>query len=460
MCTPDLKGSQGSFSAFSTHPETGGYTGGSAFPLTREGDDLVGAIEGPEDLFTDEGGALRVPFRITPGRDGESVTVRLEGETYKLKRGEYSPWITLTFKTALGMKASGNVRLLVTETGPRFSLYVTPVNIDPEKPALPISHPSYFAIYLAKLLGSFATLGMAEDTWALNEGVIDDKAFLEQTWMIHAEREAMFLNALEHTSHGVVACVFDATDRVQHMFHRHGPNGAIEELYRRADELVGKTMRHVDDGTVLFVLSDHGFTSFRRGVNLNTWLHRNGYLALKDGATESGPYFQGVDWNRTRAYALGLSGLYLNLKGREASGTVARGAEAAALEEELVRKLSNLHDEETGETAIRQAYATKSLYQGPYLDAAPDLIIGYNDGYRTSWDAATGKVGARVIEDNLKAWSGDHCVDPPLVPGVLFANRKIDADDPGIEDLAPTALELFGIGVPEWMEGKPVFRAA
>jgi predicted AlkP superfamily phosphohydrolase/phosphomutase len=167
-----------------------------------------------------------------------------------------------------------------------------------------------------------------------------------------------------------------------------------------------------------------------------------------------------VDWSRTKAYALGLSGVYLNVKGRESAGIVEPGAEAGALERELVGKLSKMRDEELGETAIREAYATKSLYKGPYLEAGPDLIIGYNAGYRTAWDAATGKVGRKVIEDNRKAWSGDHSVDPPLVPGVLFSNRRIDSEDPGIEDLAPTALELFGIERPEWMEGKPVFRWA
>lgn len=466
MCTPDLKGTQGSFSYFTTRTEPGAYTGGSYFPLTRAGQDLEGFLEGPENVFVEAGGPIRIPFRVTPdSRAGAKI--RIEGTTYELKSREYSPWIKLTFRTPLGIKANGIARFLLMETQPEVSLYVTPVQIDPENPALPISHPSYYAIYLAKLLGSFATLGMAEDTWALNDGVIDEKAFLDQTYLVHGERETMFLNALERTRRGVVACVFDATDRVQHMFYRYLDkdssdefSGAIEDLYRRADALVGKTIQHVDESTVLFVLSDHGFTSFQRGVNLNSWLRENGYLFLKDGAKESGPYFEGVDWSRTKAYALGLSGVYLNLKGREASGIVEAGAEASTLREELVRKLSNLPDGELGATAIRQAYATKSLYQGPYLDAAPDLIIGYNDGYRTSWDAATGKVGLRVMEDNCKAWSGDHCVDPPLVPGVLFSNRRIDADDPGIEDLAPTALELFGIDAPEWMEGKPVFRLA
>jgi predicted AlkP superfamily phosphohydrolase/phosphomutase len=345
-------------------------------------------------------------------------------------------------------------------------MYVTPIQIDPEAPALPISHPSYYAGYLAKLLGPFATVGMAEDTWALNEGVIDEGAFLDQAYLTLREREAMFENALTHTRRGVVACVFDTSDRVQHMMFRHLDSkdqsrwrGAIPDLYERMDRLVGKAMAHTDRDAILFVLSDHGFCSFRRAVNLNSWLHRNGYLNLSGEAVESGRYFDGVDWSRTRAYCLGLSGLYLNVKGRESVGIVAPGAEAEALKRELIARLSGLRDNECETNAIRQVYATSDLYRGPYLDSAPDLIIGYNAGYRTSWEAAVGQVTARVIEDNPKAWSGDHCVDPSLVPGVLFCSRRIDADDPGIEDMAPTALKLFGLDPPDWMDGKPLLVA-
>ena len=233
----------------------------------------------------------------------------------------------------------------------------------------------------------------------------------------------------------------------------------IEDLYRRADALVGKTLPHVDDrnGAVRPLRSRLRLLPPRRQPQHLAL--SNGYLALKRRRRPSGPYFEGVDWTRTKAYALGLSGLYLNVKGQGSGGIVER-AEAGALAQEIAGKLSNLRDEERDATAIRQAYVTSSLYQGPYLDSAPDLIIGYNDGYRTSWDAATGKVGEHVIEDNNKQWSGDHSIDPPLVPGVLFSNRAIDALDPGIEDLAPTALDLFGIATPEWMEGKPVFASA
>ena len=461
MCTPDLRGTQGSFSQFSTHLERPTYESGRRYPLARKGDELTGSLDGPENEYVDGAGPLALPFRLT-ALSSHGATLHIAGASHPLKRGEYSPWIKLAFRAG-PTAIRGIARFLITETAPEFTLYVTPIQIDPEHPALPISHPSYYAAYLAKLLGPFATVGMAEDTWALNEGVIDEGAFLEQAYLTMRERQAMFENALEHTPRGVVACVFDTSDRVQHMFFRHLESaggsrwsGAIRDLYERMDRLAGKAMEHAGGGTVLFVLSDHGFCSFRRAVNLNSWLHANGYLALSGEAAGSGRYFEGVDWSRTRAYCVGLSGLYLNVKGREHCGIVAPGTEAEALKRELMEKLSGLRDEERGAVAIRQVYATSNLYRGPYLDSAPDLIVGYNEGYRTSWEAAVGQVTARVIADNPKAWSGDHCVDPLLVPGVLFSNRRIDADDPGIEDMAPTALQLFGLEPPAWMDGKPL----
>jgi predicted AlkP superfamily phosphohydrolase/phosphomutase len=466
MCTPDLRGTQGSFTLFSTRLDGCAYEGGNRCPLRRSGQHLEGSLEGPVNELVEGRSTLALPFRIVPRAGGDWVTLEIAGQKHRLRRGQYSPWIRLAFQVVPRVKVRGIARFLITETAPEISLYATPIQIDPEAPALAISHPSYYAAYLAKLLGSFATVGMAEDTWALNEGAIDEAAFLEQAWLTLAEREAMFENALAHTRRGVVACVFDTSDRVQHMFYRHLDgggdtrwHGVIEDLYRRMDRLVGKAMEHLDAGTILLVLSDHGFCAFRRAVNLNSWLHRNGYLALAGEAQESGRSFEGVDWSRTRAYCLGLSGLYLNLRGRERHGVVDPGAEVDALKRELITKLSGLADDERGQVAIRQVYATDKLYRGPYLDAAPDLIIGYNEGYRTSWDAAVGKVTARVIEDNPKRWSGDHSVDPVLVPGVLFSSRSLNCEAPGIEDMAPTALDLFGVSPPAWMDGKPLFGA-
>lgn len=417
MCTPDLLGTQGTYSRFTASE---------------------GALRGPEGSF--------VPFRVRDCR------LEIQGKSFQLIRGEYTPWIRLKFG-----RAHGIVRFLPIRLEPGIDLYATPVQIDPENPALPISHPPFYAIYLAKLLGTYATLGLAEDTSALNEGAIGEDAFLRQAELIRKEREAMFFSALERTRRGVVACVFDTTDRVQHMFH--GRPDVIEPLYRDMDRIVEKTLAYTDADTAIFVLSDHGFCAFRRGVNLNFWLLREGYLVLDAGLTASGQYLRGIDWTKTRAYTFGLSGVYLNLQGRESQGIVAK-EEATALQDELVRKLTGLRDEERDETAIQAVYRASDIYRGPYLDAAPDLIVGYAAGYRASWDAATGRVCSPIFEDNSKAWCGDHCVDPPLVPGVLFSNLKIIADDPGIEDLAPTALSLFGVKASAWMEGKPVIATA
>jgi predicted AlkP superfamily phosphohydrolase/phosphomutase len=466
MSTPDLRGTQGSFSQFTTCIGEANFESGSRYPLRRTADGFEGELEGPEDAIVENGAGMRIPFRIRV--EGKTHILEIQKASYRLEPGTYTPWVKLKFKSAVGFKVSGIARFLATQTSPEFSLYVSPIQIDPEKPALPISHPPYYAAYLAKLIGAFSTLGMAEDTWALNEGVINEDEFLKQSYLLMEEREAMFRNALEKTRRGVVACVFDTSDRVQHMFFRFlhddaGQSeyaGTIADLYGRMDRLVGLALEHVDPDTVLFVLSDHGFCSFRRGINLNAWLRDNGYLVLENGSAESGRYFKGVDWSRTRAYTMGLGGLYLNLKGREAQGIVKPGAEAEALKQELIQKLQHLRDEERDEVGIRAVYATNELYRGPYLAEAPDLIVGYNEGYRTSWDAAVGKVTAGVFEDNCKAWSGDHSVDPALVPGVLFSNRRFDAEDPGIEDLAPTVLDLFGVERPAWMEGRPIYKPA
>jgi predicted AlkP superfamily phosphohydrolase/phosphomutase len=366
------------------------------------------------------------------------------------------------------VKLRGIARLRVMSAEP-FTLYVTPIHIDPERPALPISHPRYYGPYLSKLLGRFATLGLAEDTWALNERVLDEDGFLEQAYLIHGERERQLFDVLEKTRTGVVVCVFDATDRVQHMFYRYTDpdprsacpdadrhRGVIEDLYGRMDEMLARIRAEVDGSTVLMVLSDHGFASFRRGVNLNAWLLREGYLALRRGAAGDAEYLRDVDWNRTRAYAVGLAGLYVNQVGREAHGLVLPGAQTEELKQEIADRLRALRDPETAGAVVREVTDVGKRYRGPYLDQAPDLIVGYGDGYRVAWDAAVGKVAGEIVADNPKSWSGDHCVDPSLVPGVLFCNRKVAAESPSIVDIAPTVLELYGVPRPPHMEGRPL----
>ncbi len=469
MCTPDLLGTQGSFQLFTDEPgETAFEEAGVCHPLRKEGDCFAGEVRGPRNTFRAGAGELRIPFKLRPSSNGETGQLEIGGKSYDLAPDRFTPWIRLNFRAGLGVKVSGIGQFRLASVKPHVRLYLSPIAIDPEKPALPISHPTYYAPYLAKLLGDFSTLGLAEDTWALNERVIDEDAFLEQAYQICEEREAMFESALERTRKGVVACVFDTPDRVQHMFYRylepghpaHAANGnsigrygeSVEELYKRMDRIVGQTMRHVDDETVLFVLSDHGFKSFQRGVNLNGWLEREGYLAVKEGERDEG-YLRDVDWSRTRAYSFGLAGIYLNVKGRESRGIVPR-AQADRLSAEIASKITGLLDEERGTVAVNRGYPKNAVYKGPYVGAAPDIVVGYNPGYRSSWGVALGRVGGPVFEDNTKAWSGDHCVDPPLIPGVVFCNRDFEADEPGIEDMAPTAMRLFGYAPPAHMDGR------
>jgi len=471
MCTPDLLGTQGTFLLYTTRPAGRKFKeGGLRFPVTVDGDEVVTTLQGPENAFLEGAPPLTLPLRARLDRAAARAEVSIGDARATLAPGELSDWVALSFSAAPGVSVRGLTRLLVTEMGEHFSLYLAPINLDPESPAMPISHPPYYATYLAKKIGAYSTLGLAEDTWGLNEGVTDDGTFLKQAYDIDREREAMFFASLDRLRTGTLVCVFDATDRIQHMFwrdidpghpagrgreraeHRH----AIRELYRHNDALVGRVRAQLKDGDVLMVISDHGFSSFRRGVNLNQWLLREGYLALKPGADGTSEWLRDVDWSRTRAYALGLTGMFLNLQGREAEGIVEPGEEARALKAEIVRKLRGLRDEEKKAVGINEAFDTTEIYDGPYLESAPDFVIGYNAGYRTSWDCATGVVAGPVFEDNVKAWSGDHCIDPRLVPGVFFCNRKVTAEEPALVDIAPTALKLFGIEPPAHMDGRPL----
>jgi predicted AlkP superfamily phosphohydrolase/phosphomutase len=231
----------------------------------------------------------------------------------------------------------------------------------------------------------------------------------------------------------------------------------IQETYVRMDRMVGRVLEEVDVAdprTLLMVISDHGFKTFRRGVNLNSWLAKHGYLALLPGREESGEWLEGVDWSRTRAFAMGLGGIFLNVRGREAQGIVPAGEAAKRLADELAKRLTGLVDPEIGDVGIERCYASHRIYDGPYAEDAPDLIVGYAEGWRHSWDGARGIVSSVIFEDNEKAWSGDHCIDPELVPGVILSNRKLSRSDPSIADLAPTLLELFGVPAPGYMDGR------
>ncbi len=280
--------------------------------------------------------------------------------------------------------------------------------------------------------------------------------------------------SLDKTKRGFVTVVFDTTDRIQHMFYRylepeHPANAgkdmlkhadAIPALYGRMDAFLAEVRAKIgnDPDTLLMVISDHGFTSFQRGVNLNAWLRDEGYLVLKEGKETSGDWFRDVDWSRTRAFTLGLTGVFINRKGRERSGIVEK-RDLDVLCREIKEKLEKLRDPKDGKPVVNECFLTRSIHDGPYADMAPELLIGYHKGFRHSWDCATGATSKEVFTDNTKSWSGDHCVDPRLVPGVFWCNRKIATETPTLADIAPTALDLFGVPIPGYMQGWPLFGA-
>jgi predicted AlkP superfamily phosphohydrolase/phosphomutase len=468
MCVPDLRGTQGMFSHYTTKPlPEGEKTGGEVHAVVRAGDKVRANLIGPENPFRTDGAVLKVPFVVTI-KGADRAVLKIGDVKHELRRGVYTDWIKVGFRAVPGVKVQGLCKFLLLGTKPDFDLYVTPVNIDPEQPAMPVSYPSVYSVYLSKLQGPFATLGLAEDTWALNEHVLNDEQFLQQCLDADREREAMFFDALDKVRRGLCVVVFDGPDRLQHTFwrdidpdhpaHAEHPTppgrNLLEDMYRRMDDLVGRTMaRCRDKDTLLMVISDHGFNAFRRGIDLNRWLEENGYLKLLPGRGDE-EYLAGVDWSQTRAFALGLAGMFINLKGKYEQGIVEPGEEAEQLKEEIASRLGALTDPENGASAIRRVYVTSKVYRGPYKDHAPDLIPGYQRGYRVSWETAIGRTTEAVFHDNTKAWSGDHCIDPALIPGVLFCNRRVETDNPRLMDIAPTVLELFGVPVPDYMDGK------
>ena len=466
MCVPDLRGTQGMFSYYTTNKSTNGeHTGGERFLVERIGNTIKSEVIGSENPMRTDGSIMKMPFEVTIN-DENSAKIKINGNTYDLQKDNYTDWIQLKFKVAPGTKVNGICKFLLINAEPEFELYMTPINIDPEKPVMPITHPAVFSTYLAKKQGSFATLGLAEDSWALNEKVLVDEGFIEQCIGMDIEREKMFFDSLDKVDHGLCVCVFDGTDRIQHTFWRDIDDShpardqnsegrdAITDLYKRMDELVGRTMEKCqDDDTVFMIISDHGFNSFRRGVDLNRWLEQEGYLKVKE-EKRGEKYLTSVDWSQTKAFAIGLTGMFLNIKGRESQGIVEEGEEAEKLRDEIQAKLSKLVDPDTGGSAVLNVYNALKVYRGPYKGEAPDLIVGYNKGYRASWETAIGEVTESVFHDNTKAWSGDHCMDPSLVPGVLFCNRKVDTERCRLMDIGPTVLDMFGVDIPGHMDGK------
>ncbi len=477
MGTPDLRGSYGTFTYYTDDPVamSGPVEGGQIVAVQVENSLVTSQLIGPDNTFHKSSAPATEPFSVAIDPLQSVAEIAVQGKDFVLREGEWSDWTRVNFQLIpFFSSVKGMCRFYLKQAHPRFQLYVSPMNMDPVDPALPISTPSAYSHLLSDEAGEFHTLGIAEDTKSLSDGVLDDGEYLQQARTVLAEYRRIFDQEFPKFGKGVFFFYFSSLDLNSHMFWRlidpkhpeynaalAAQNGsAIADFYQQMDQVLGEVLPKLDDHTSLLVVSDHGFAPYYRSFNLNTWLLRNGYITVKPGAaaSDSNEPFADVDWSQTRAYGLGLNGLYINLRGREKNGIVEPGAAADHLMAEIREKLLAVKDPAANLSVITSVDLARQVYQGPFSQTGPDLLVGYNRGYRAGWKTILGSFPADELEDNSNPWSGDHCMDSRLVPGVLLSNRKITADTPALTDIAPTILAEFGVKKTDSMIGQSVFE--
>ncbi len=452
MGVPDLLGTQGTYSIFTSERQADSDNRRIQRVIPDEQGRIETALAGPDDPLA-RGKPLQQRFSIEPAPRG--VQININGDSFGLEEGQWSDWVGVEFDILGPMRTTGMVRFLLLQSYPVLKLYVSPINIDPTDPAVVISSPPELAAELADEIGLFHTLGMPEETWSLNDGQISDADYLSMIRTTLAEREAMWYETLDAHNTELNVAVFVQTDRVSHMFYRgmdegHAlykessdeTRGAVQWIYREADRILGQTLERMSDDDQLIVLSDHGFAPFRKAVHLNRWLADAGYLAFKPGERGTDSLFEGVDWSKTSAFALGLNGLFVNQQGREPQGIVSV-EDTAALKAEITMRLLEAVDPESGDSLVRQVFDRDDVYPGLANADAPDLVIGYEKNYRASWQTTLGGTPPVLVEVNRQKWSGDHCIDPSLVPGVLFTSFPLSSEVNNIQDVPRLILQLL-----------------
>lgn len=458
MGVPDLSGTMGTYSFYTTKQllDNGIENRGKIINVKPLSGFIRTEIYGPKVSI--DGTAVKestIGLFIHIGPDKKDITMEFQKQKVTLKQGFWSNWQKLSFKIGQFKNIKGIARFYLKSVEPEFELYLAPINFDPENPIFPISYPKEFSAFIAKKTGLYYTQGMPHNTWGLSEERLDEEAFLQDEEEILTERKKILKSELRGFKSGLFFFYFDSLDMIQHMFWRYIDTSSpryeksiyqdtIYRYYEKMDRVIGDILKELDKNTTLIVLSDHGFGAFRRAVHLNRWLLDNGYLYLNEGISESKGFFEGINWQKTKAYALGFGGIYFNKSGRKKYGIVSKD-ECDKLTEEISSKLHSFHDPQNNDLIVKNVYKANDFFNGEFKEDAPDLFVGFNNGYRASWQTALGGVPELLIEDNLRKWSGDHLMDPKLVPGVIFMNKKAKLNNPGITDIAAVILELFGV---------------
>jgi len=441
-------------------------------PLSELDRMKIAELEAREDV--------RLPVTVHWNRAGKSATVDIGDSSIHLSEHQWSKWINLDFNINLLVRVHGMAQLYLIGAGQELQLYASPVNWRPDSPPAPMSSPASFAGDLYERLGPFRTLGWAEATWPLNEDRIDERTFMEDLFRAFDDRAQVILHRIDAKQWDLLVGVIESTDRVQHMMWRlidpaHPMydkalaakfGDSIERVYRKCDDFTGEVMSRVDPGTPILIVSDHGFHSFRQSVNLNTWLVQEGFMAIRgqqpgdkklQDLFGGGTFWENVDWTRTRAYAMGLGQIYLNLKGREGHGVVPP-ADSNAVQDDLAARLLTMTDPKTGAPMVTAVYKRDDIYKGPFVQNASELQVGLADGYRVSWQSTLGGSPPGIVYPNMKKWSGDHgSYDYKETSGTLISSRRLGVERADITDIAPTVLKFFGVPIPGQIDGKPIF---
>jgi predicted AlkP superfamily phosphohydrolase/phosphomutase len=469
---PDIRGSQGTGTFYTQDCTVRPKEHEQIVYLDASDREINSYVIGPRNPKTNPVSDVTAEIKVRVDRASRKLTIVSAGNpALEVAENSWSPLLRLKFKLSMLQSVSGVVRFYCRRLDPHVEFYASPVNFDPAAPLFPISHPADYAKTLSESIGLFSTVGMAEDHTGHNNGRFDEMAYKSQCDLIFKEREAMLMHELNKFKEGFLFTVFDTPDRLQHMFWRFidpahpffdrdqaanlGPQ--VDEIYRQCDALVGRVLEKVDEDTLLIVVSDHGFNTFRRSFDTNRWLWQSQLLAFKDGKKPNQDLTDNstVDWSKTYAYAMGLGGIYLNIKGREREGTLDEGGgEAERVRRAIQEGLAGYPDAAAGGIAVRNVSRKEELYSGAYVCESPDLLVNFCSGYRVSWQSSLGGFANEILEDNDRRWSGDHIIDPDAVPGILFINRPVTHNHANIIDLAPTILKSLNVPIPQSLEGK------
>jgi predicted AlkP superfamily phosphohydrolase/phosphomutase len=467
MGTPDILGGYGTFSYYTTDRLAflGQQISGGNVYHVEETDGVVHAqLVGPDHPLKVKPEKLTADFTVYVDPDRPAVKIEVGDEQRVLQEGEWSDWVPVSFDLIPTQHLHVQARFYLKQVRPYLELYVSPLNIDPFAPALPISTPGSYAATLARATGRFYTQGMPEETAALAAGVFTRSEFMTQARIAGDEVIDEFPWVLSQFGRGLLFYYEGNTDLVSHMMWRPMDPGhpaydpvkdppfadAVPSVYEQVDGLITYALDHMGPDTLLIAMSDHGFTSWRRTFHLNAWLYQHGYLAVKDESLPPGmELLSNVDWSRTRAYGFGLEGLYVNLRGREKDGIVPP-SEYGTLLAELKEKLESTIDPWTGKPAIAHLYLRDETFtDGGERSIGPDAVMGYAKGTRGADASALGEVEREVLTDNDKEWSGDHEMDTPSIPGILATSRPLKRPARNLRELNASVLAEFGLEAKE-----------